>query len=130
MHNHLLYEIYNVNKYFSELDLLPFLVTFLLSFWEVQYGIVGGVLVSGFMLLYIMARPKVKVSLKSLYLMNQLYMMRFLCASGNHNKFDNLSNIDWVKLYYLNCIICLSGNRSIIMIVSVMIVWCRFTTLK
>lgn len=46
----------------KKLDLLPFLVTFLLSFWEVQYGIVGGVLVSGFMLLYIMARPKVKVS--------------------------------------------------------------------
>uniref|UniRef100_A0A9J7Z1C8 Sodium-independent sulfate anion transporter n=1 Tax=Cyprinus carpio carpio TaxID=630221 RepID=A0A9J7Z1C8_CYPCA len=44
------------------LDLLPFLVTFLVSFWEVQYGIVGGVLVSGFMLLYIVARPKVKVS--------------------------------------------------------------------
>ncbi|XP_056303840.1 sodium-independent sulfate anion transporter [Danio aesculapii] len=46
----------------KRLDLLPFLVTFLLSFWEVQYGIVGGVLVSGFMLLYITARPKVKVS--------------------------------------------------------------------
>ncbi|NP_956061.1 sodium-independent sulfate anion transporter [Danio rerio] len=46
----------------KRLDLLPFLVTFLLSFWEVQYGIAGGVLVSAFMLLYIMARPKVKVS--------------------------------------------------------------------
>uniref|UniRef100_A0A8C1IBL2 Sodium-independent sulfate anion transporter n=1 Tax=Cyprinus carpio TaxID=7962 RepID=A0A8C1IBL2_CYPCA len=46
----------------KRLDLLPFLVTFLVSFWEVQYGIVGGVLVSGFMLLYIVARPKVKVS--------------------------------------------------------------------
>lgn len=46
----------------KKLDLLPFLVTFLMSFWEVQYGIVGGVVVSVFMLLYTMARPKVKVS--------------------------------------------------------------------
>ncbi|XP_048038696.1 sodium-independent sulfate anion transporter isoform X2 [Megalobrama amblycephala] len=46
----------------KRLDLLPFLVTFLMSFWEVQYGIVGGVVVSAFMLLHIMARPKVKVS--------------------------------------------------------------------
>lgn len=45
----------------KKLDLLPFLVTFLMSFWEVQYGIVGGVVVSVFMLLYTMARPKVKV---------------------------------------------------------------------
>uniref|UniRef100_A0A672Q7X4 Sodium-independent sulfate anion transporter-like n=1 Tax=Sinocyclocheilus grahami TaxID=75366 RepID=A0A672Q7X4_SINGR len=46
----------------KRLDLLPFLVTFVVSFWEVQYGIVGGVVVSGFMLLHIVARPKVKVS--------------------------------------------------------------------
>ncbi|KAF4097535.1 sodium-independent sulfate anion transporter [Onychostoma macrolepis] len=46
----------------KRIDLLPFLVTFVVSFWEVQYGIVGGVVVSGFMLLYIVARPKVKVS--------------------------------------------------------------------
>ncbi|XP_052395509.1 sodium-independent sulfate anion transporter isoform X1 [Carassius gibelio] len=45
----------------KRLDLLPFLVTFGVSFWEVQYGIVGGVVVSGFMLLYVVARPKVKV---------------------------------------------------------------------
>ncbi|KAI5088964.1 sodium-independent sulfate anion transporter, partial [Silurus meridionalis] len=45
-----------------KLDLLPFSVTFLLSFWEVQYGIVGGVLISGFMLLYLMARPELKVT--------------------------------------------------------------------
>ncbi|KAM4594034.1 sodium-independent sulfate anion transporter isoform 1-T3 [Fundulus diaphanus] len=44
------------------LDLLPFLVTFLLSFWEVQYGIIGGVAVSGALLLYTTARPKIKVS--------------------------------------------------------------------
>ncbi|XP_053473160.1 sodium-independent sulfate anion transporter [Ictalurus furcatus] len=45
-----------------KLDLLPFSVTFLLSFWEVQYGIVGGVVVSGFMLLYLTARPELKVT--------------------------------------------------------------------
>ncbi|XP_064857309.1 sodium-independent sulfate anion transporter isoform X1 [Oncorhynchus nerka] len=44
-----------------ELDLVPFLITFLLSFWEVQYGIVGGVVVSGLMLLYNVARPSIKV---------------------------------------------------------------------
>ncbi|KAG5853528.1 hypothetical protein ANANG_G00026930 [Anguilla anguilla] len=44
------------------LDLLPFLVTFLVSFWQVQYGIVGGVLVSMVMLLHAIARPKLKVS--------------------------------------------------------------------
>ncbi|XP_034150065.1 sodium-independent sulfate anion transporter [Esox lucius] len=43
-------------------DLVPFLTTFLLSFWEVQYGIVGGVIVSGLMLLYNIARPSIKVS--------------------------------------------------------------------
>ncbi|KAG1945939.1 sodium-independent sulfate anion transporter [Pimephales promelas] len=46
----------------KRLDLVPFMVTFLVSFWEVQYGIVGGVAVSALMLLYIMARPEVKVS--------------------------------------------------------------------
>uniref|UniRef100_A0A667Z293 Sodium-independent sulfate anion transporter n=1 Tax=Myripristis murdjan TaxID=586833 RepID=A0A667Z293_9TELE len=44
------------------LDLLPFSVTFLMSFWEVQYGILGGIAVSGAMLLYNTARPRVKVS--------------------------------------------------------------------
>uniref|UniRef100_A0A8C9TPF7 Solute carrier family 26 member 11 n=1 Tax=Scleropages formosus TaxID=113540 RepID=A0A8C9TPF7_SCLFO len=34
------------------LDLLPFLVTFLISFWEVPYGIVGGVMVSGVINIY------------------------------------------------------------------------------
>ncbi|XP_071359423.1 sodium-independent sulfate anion transporter [Trachinotus anak] len=45
-----------------KLDLLPFVVTFLMSFWQVQYGIVGGVAVSGLLLLYNTARPKIKVS--------------------------------------------------------------------
>uniref|UniRef100_A0A8C9TWX8 Solute carrier family 26 member 11 n=1 Tax=Scleropages formosus TaxID=113540 RepID=A0A8C9TWX8_SCLFO len=42
-------------------DLLPFLATFLLSFWQVQYGIVAGVVVSLGMLLYDVARPQLKV---------------------------------------------------------------------
>uniref|UniRef100_A0A8C9VKI1 Solute carrier family 26 member 11 n=1 Tax=Scleropages formosus TaxID=113540 RepID=A0A8C9VKI1_SCLFO len=41
-------------------DLLPFLATFLLSFWQVQYGIVAGVVVSLGMLLYDVARPQLK----------------------------------------------------------------------
>ncbi|XP_041789211.1 sodium-independent sulfate anion transporter [Chelmon rostratus] len=45
-----------------KLDLLPFVVTFLMSFWQVQYGIVGGVAVSGALLLYSIARPQIKVS--------------------------------------------------------------------
>ncbi|NXE56564.1 S2611 protein, partial [Casuarius casuarius] len=44
------------------LDLVPLCVTFLLCFWEVQYGIVAGVLVSGVLLLYPVARPPIKVS--------------------------------------------------------------------
>lgn len=45
-----------------KLDLLPFVVTFLMSFWQVQYGIIGGVAVSGALLLYNTARPQIKVS--------------------------------------------------------------------
>lgn len=44
------------------LDLLPFTVTFLMSFWQVQYGIIGGVAASGALLLYDVARPQIKVS--------------------------------------------------------------------
>uniref|UniRef100_A0A8C3UIG1 Sodium-independent sulfate anion transporter n=1 Tax=Catharus ustulatus TaxID=91951 RepID=A0A8C3UIG1_CATUS len=46
----------------KKLDLVPLCVTFLLCFWEVQYGIVAGVLVSGILLLYSIARPPIKVS--------------------------------------------------------------------
>ncbi|XP_068769766.1 sodium-independent sulfate anion transporter isoform X2 [Struthio camelus] len=46
----------------KRLDLVPLSVTFLLCFWEVQYGIVAGVLVSGVLLLYPIARPPIKVS--------------------------------------------------------------------
>ncbi|XP_010159119.1 PREDICTED: sodium-independent sulfate anion transporter, partial [Eurypyga helias] len=46
----------------KRLDLVPLCATFLLCFWEVQYGIVAGVLVSGILLLYSIARPPVKVS--------------------------------------------------------------------
>lgn len=56
--------LFFLSLFLSGLDLVPFMVTFLVSFWQVQYGIVGGAAVSALMLLYIMARPKVKVSLK------------------------------------------------------------------
>lgn len=46
----------------KRLDLVPLCVTFLFCFWEVQYGIVAGVLVSGVLLLYSIARPPLKVS--------------------------------------------------------------------
>ncbi|KAH0629368.1 hypothetical protein JD844_011401 [Phrynosoma platyrhinos] len=45
----------------KRLDLVPLCVTFLLCFWEVQYGIIAGVLVSGILLLYPLARPRIKV---------------------------------------------------------------------
>nr|XP_061791887.1 sodium-independent sulfate anion transporter-like [Nerophis lumbriciformis] len=45
-----------------KLDLLPFIVTFLMSFWQVQYGIIGGVAVSGALLMYTLARPRIKMS--------------------------------------------------------------------
>lgn len=43
------------------LDLLPLCVTFLLCFWEVQYGILAGTLVSLIILLHSVARPKIQV---------------------------------------------------------------------
>ncbi|XP_024902931.1 sodium-independent sulfate anion transporter isoform X1 [Pteropus alecto] len=46
----------------KRLDLLPLCVTFLLCFWEVQYGILAGTLVSGLILLHSVARPQMKVS--------------------------------------------------------------------
>ncbi|KAM4843303.1 sodium-independent sulfate anion transporter, partial [Thomomys bottae] len=46
----------------KRLDLLPLCVTFLLCFWEVQYGILAGTLVSLLLLLHSAARPKMQVS--------------------------------------------------------------------
>uniref|UniRef100_A0A8C0H9I5 Sodium-independent sulfate anion transporter n=1 Tax=Chelonoidis abingdonii TaxID=106734 RepID=A0A8C0H9I5_CHEAB len=46
----------------KRLDFLPLCVTFLLCFWEVQYGIVAGILISGVLLLYTIARPRIKLS--------------------------------------------------------------------
>ncbi|XP_045670016.1 sodium-independent sulfate anion transporter [Ursus americanus] len=46
----------------KRLDLLPLCVTFLLCFWEVQYGILAGTLVSVLILLHSVARPKLQVS--------------------------------------------------------------------
>lgn len=43
------------------LDLLPLCVTFLFCFWEVQYGILAGTLVSVLILLHSVARPKMQV---------------------------------------------------------------------
>lgn len=43
-----------------KLDLLPFAVTFLVCFWGVEYGIIAGVVVSGALVLYNTARPKIK----------------------------------------------------------------------
>ncbi|XP_034960054.2 sodium-independent sulfate anion transporter [Zootoca vivipara] len=45
----------------KRLDLVPLCVTFFFCFWEVQYGIIAGVLVSGILLLYPIARPRIKV---------------------------------------------------------------------
>ncbi|XP_044156269.1 sodium-independent sulfate anion transporter isoform X2 [Bufo gargarizans] len=45
----------------KKIDLLPFMVTFLLSFWEIQYGILIGILVSLIILCFSIARPKIKV---------------------------------------------------------------------
>ncbi|XP_053308825.1 sodium-independent sulfate anion transporter [Spea bombifrons] len=50
--------LWNVKK----IDLLPFLITFLLSFWEIQYGILAGILISVVILCYPIARPKMTVS--------------------------------------------------------------------
>ncbi|XP_045381742.1 sodium-independent sulfate anion transporter [Lemur catta] len=46
----------------KRLDLLPLCVTFLLCFWEVQYGILAGALVSLLLLLHAVARPETQVS--------------------------------------------------------------------
>ncbi|XP_062072279.1 sodium-independent sulfate anion transporter [Lepus europaeus] len=46
----------------KRLDLLPLCVTFLLCFWEVQYGILAGTLVSVLLLLHSVARPETQVS--------------------------------------------------------------------
>ncbi|KAK2919289.1 sodium-independent sulfate anion transporter [Channa argus] len=58
---HIVVKMWRIRK----LDLVPFVVTLLMSFWQVQYGIIGGVAVSGALLLYNMARPQIKVSDRS-----------------------------------------------------------------
>lgn len=54
---HVVTKMWKIHK----LDLLPFAVTFFMSFWEVQYGIIAGVAASGVLLLYKTARPQIKV---------------------------------------------------------------------
>ncbi|XP_075034024.1 sodium-independent sulfate anion transporter [Mixophyes fleayi] len=46
----------------KRIDLFPFLVTFLLSFWEIQYGILAGILVSLIILCFPIARPRIRVT--------------------------------------------------------------------
>ncbi|XP_069785786.1 sodium-independent sulfate anion transporter isoform X2 [Narcine bancroftii] len=46
----------------SKLDLLPFLASFLGCFWEIQYGILAGISLSGIILLFNIARPETKVN--------------------------------------------------------------------
>ncbi|XP_075418435.1 sodium-independent sulfate anion transporter [Tenrec ecaudatus] len=46
----------------KRLDLLPLCATFLLCFWEVQYGILAGTLVSLLILLHSVARPRTQVT--------------------------------------------------------------------
>ncbi|XP_038597933.1 sodium-independent sulfate anion transporter [Tachyglossus aculeatus] len=46
----------------KRLDLVPLCATFLLCFWEVQYGIIAGVLASGLLLLHAVARPRIQVT--------------------------------------------------------------------
>ncbi|XP_060027827.1 sodium-independent sulfate anion transporter isoform X4 [Erinaceus europaeus] len=55
-------KIFGTLWHVKRLDLLPFCTTFLLCFWEVQYGILAGALVSLLLLLHAVARPKMQVS--------------------------------------------------------------------
>ncbi|XP_067860050.1 sodium-independent sulfate anion transporter isoform X2 [Heptranchias perlo] len=46
----------------KKLDLLPFLASFLGCFWEIQYGILAGIALSGIIPLFNIARPETKIS--------------------------------------------------------------------
>ncbi|KAF0037719.1 hypothetical protein F2P81_010593 [Scophthalmus maximus] len=69
---HVVAKMWRIRK----LDLLPFVVTFLMSFWQVQYGIMGGVAISGVLLLYNIARPQIK-RLKMCNSMDQTMSIHF-----------------------------------------------------
>ncbi|XP_019745000.1 sodium-independent sulfate anion transporter isoform X2 [Hippocampus comes] len=75
-------KIWKIHK----LDLLPFIMTFLLSFWRVQYGIIGGVAISGALLMYTMARPGIKMS-------NQGVMLIELASGLSFPAAEHLSHI-------------------------------------
>uniref|UniRef100_A0A8C9THK5 Solute carrier family 26 member 11 n=1 Tax=Scleropages formosus TaxID=113540 RepID=A0A8C9THK5_SCLFO len=70
-------------------DLLPFLATFLLSFWQVQYGIVAGVVVSLGMLLYDVARPQLKLDsglrFPAMQYLSQMLFSKALTASSHRS---------------------------------------------
>nr|XP_057925505.1 sodium-independent sulfate anion transporter [Doryrhamphus excisus] len=74
--HHVVADMWRVHK----LDLLPFVVTFLMSFWQVQYGIMGGVAVSGVLLLYSTARPQMKMSDKGVPLITLASGLSFPAA--------------------------------------------------
>ncbi|KAM9296665.1 sodium-independent sulfate anion transporter [Gastrophryne carolinensis] len=46
----------------KRVDLLPFMATFLLSFWEIQYGILAGILISVIIICIPVARPHIQVT--------------------------------------------------------------------
>ncbi|XP_078081853.1 sodium-independent sulfate anion transporter isoform X2 [Mustelus asterias] len=46
----------------KKLDLLPFLTSFLGCFWEIQYGILAGIALSGIILFFNIARPEIKIA--------------------------------------------------------------------
>eukprot|EP00062_Callorhinchus_milii_P004688 gi/632943323/ref/XP_007886888.1/ PREDICTED: sodium-independent sulfate anion transporter [Callorhinchus milii] len=46
----------------KKLDLLPFFASFLGCFWEIQYGILAGMVLSGIILFYNIARPDAKIT--------------------------------------------------------------------
>ncbi|KAL2087321.1 hypothetical protein ACEWY4_018380 [Coilia grayii] len=75
----------------KKLDLLPFIVTFLMCLWEIQYGIVGGVLVSGAMLLYHEARPQIKVTDPGILVMELDSGLSFPATEHLSHKIYNLA---------------------------------------
>uniref|UniRef100_A0A4W3JXY7 Solute carrier family 26 member 11 n=1 Tax=Callorhinchus milii TaxID=7868 RepID=A0A4W3JXY7_CALMI len=52
----------------KKLDLLPFFASFLGCFWEIQYGILAGMVLSGIILFYNIARPDAKHAVQYVHL--------------------------------------------------------------
>ncbi|KAG5279127.1 hypothetical protein AALO_G00106430 [Alosa alosa] len=97
---HQVIELWRVRK----LDLLPFMVTFLVSLWEIQYGIVAGILVSGAMLLYHEARPKIKVTDHGFLLMELDSGLSFPATEHlSHVIYNNALQVSPPRSVVLNC---------------------------